>query len=236
MSSAADSPESGSESECELESESESDGALLDGWAAGDADAGRRLYRRYCDRITDFFARKTDRDVADLVQRTFARCLQARRDADRRIEHPRAYLFKTATNLLYDHFRAGARSQDVEPAATSLADLRTGPATLALRRQAHRRLLLALARIPLDDQIALELSYWEGLPMAELAEVLGVGRSAAISRVHRARARLRAALEALGATEADATATVTDFEGWRKKLRSIAGSSVYSRAPGDEPG
>lgn len=219
----------------QLDHDPASDARWLDAWAEGDADAGRQLYRRYCDRITDFFARKTDHDVADLVQRTFARCLQARRDGGTRIEHPRAYLFKTARNLLYDHFRTGARTHDLDPAEQSLADLRTGPATHALRRQAHRRLLLALARIPLDDQVALELAYWEGLPMAELADALGIGRSAAISRVHRARGRLRAALEALGASEADATATVTNFEGWRKKLRSIADSSVYPAEPGDEP-
>ena len=220
----------------ERDHDPESDARLLDAWGRGDADAGRQLYRRYCDRITDFFARKTDHDVADLVQRTFARCLQACRDGGTRIEHPRAYLFKTARNLLYDHFRTTrTRTPDLDPAEQSLADLRTGPATYALRRQAHRRLLLALARIPLDDQVALELAYWEGLPMAELADALGIGRSAAISRVHRARGRLRAALEALGATEADATATVTNFEGWRKKLRSTGDSSVYAAEPGDAP-
>jgi len=214
---------------------SEDDARLLDAWAEGDAEAGRQLYRRHCDRITDFFARKTDVDVADLVQRTFTRCLAARRDGGKPVAHPRAYLFKTARNLLYDHFRTGGRTAELDPAAQSLADVRTGPATHALRRQAHRRLLLALAQIPLDDQVALELAYWEGMPMAELADVLGIGRSAAISRVHRARGRLRSALEALGSTEADALATITNFEAWRKKLRSTAGSSVYSAEPGDEP-
>jgi len=205
-------------------------------WAQGDQDAGRQLYRRYCDRITDFIARKTDRDVADLVQRTFMQCLNAAKARDAKIDNPRAYLYRVARNELFDHFRAGTTSDALDPAVTSLAELGPGPASHAVRNQQLQRLLTALRTLPLDDQVAIELHYWEGLTMADVAVVLGVGRSAALSRVHRAREKIRTALEALGATAASAEATVTNFEAWKEKLRSDDASSVYSPAPGDEPG
>ncbi|MEM6992236.1 MAG: sigma-70 family RNA polymerase sigma factor [Myxococcota bacterium] len=212
-----------------------SDVELLDAWADGDEAAGRTLYRRHCDKLTDFVARKTDHDVADVVQRAFAGCLQARRGGTT-IAAPRAYLYRSVRNALYDGFARDDRTVALDPSQQSLADLGTGPQTHALRNQAQAQLLEALRRIPLDDQVALELCYWEGLGMVEVADVLGVGRSAAISRVHRARARLRAALVRNGGSEARAEATVTSFESWQEKLRSDPSSPVYVEEPGNDAG
>jgi RNA polymerase sigma-70 factor (ECF subfamily) len=194
-----------------------SDRELLDAWADGDEASGRVLYKRYCDSITDFFARKAARDVADLVQRTFMKCLEARRGGTA-VEQPRAFLYRIARNELFDRLvREAARAFD--PAVTSLHDLATGPASRIDRRQKLQRLLEALRRIPLDHQIAIELYYWEGLPMSEVAEVLGVTKSAALNRVHRARALLREQIAALGVPDADAERTLTSFESWARDLR-----------------
>lgn len=211
-----------------------SDARLLDAWAEGDEDAGRTLYRRHCDKLTDFVARKTERDVADIVQRAFVGCLQAKR-AGTQIEGPRAYLYRSVRNALYDGFVRDDKTVALDPSRASLASLGTGPQTHALRHQAQAQLLEALRRIPLDDQVVLELCYWEGLSMLEVADVLHVGRSAAISRVHRARARLRTELTRGGHSEDRADATVTSFESWQKKLRSDASSPVYVAEPGEDP-
>lgn len=209
------------------------DADLLDAWALGDQDAGRQLYRRHCDAITAFITRKTEHDVADLVQRTFAQCLAARRDQQTRINNPRAYLYRVARNALFDQIRSQARFAQLDPSVSSFHDVGPGPSTALLADQSLRQLLAALRRVPLDDQIALELRYWEGLSMLEIADVLQIGRSAAISRVHRARAAVRAALQALGASEASAEATITNFEAWKKSLRSKDASSVYDSEPGE---
>ena len=169
-----------------------SDGELLAAWAGGDREAGQELYRRYADRVTRFFARKTDDELPDLVQRTFLNALEAVR-AGTRVDSPAGFLFAIARNELYDQFK---RVRPVDPEVTSLADVRTGLSTRYARHEQERFLLDALARLPLDAQLALELYYWEELAMDDVARALGVTRSAALNRVHRARAQLREQLPA----------------------------------------
>ena len=167
---------------------------LLRAWSSGDEVAGQAFYRRHQARITAFFARKTTTDVPDLVQRCFLRCLEAQARGTV-IGNPVGLLLTVARHELYDHLARLHRRPTLDPGVTSLHDLRPGPSELLARDQEQRRLHAALARLPLDDQLALELYYWEQLPMAELARVLEIGRSAAISRVHRARGRLRRLLD-----------------------------------------
>ena len=193
------------------------DRELLDAWAGGDEDCGRSLYRRYCDPIAGFLARKGAGEVADLVQRTFVKCLEARRKGTV-VEQPRAFLYRVARNELFDQLARGS-GREIDPAVTSLHDLATGPASRIDRDRALTQLLEALRRIPLDHQIALELYYWEALPMEEVAEVLGVTKSAAINRVHRARALVRERMAALGVAAEDAERTVTSFESWARDVR-----------------
>jgi RNA polymerase sigma-70 factor (ECF subfamily) len=132
------------------------------------------------------------------VQRTFLVPETARRGVE--IGNPAVLLFAIARNELYDLF--GRRATDRErfsPEHTSLADLRTGVSTQLARHQQERLLMEALARLPLDSQLALELYYWEELAMEDVARVLGTTQSAAINRVHRARKLLR---DRLGELEA----------------------------------
>lgn len=162
---------------------------LLRAWADGHAAAGEAFYERHAERITRFFTRKVAPDeAADLVQRTFLAALSAARSGHR-IRHGSGWLFAIARNQLYDLLRSRRRS--FEPLRTSLADIRTRPSTALAAHEAQRALLVALEQLPVDDQLALELFYWEDLSMREVADALGISRSAAISRVHRARDRIR---------------------------------------------
>ena len=162
------------------------DEELLGAWAAGDRDAGRELYQRYAERVTRFFARKTDDELPDLVQRTFLKCLEAAKQGT--VGNAAGFLFAIARNELYDQFR---RRRDVDPAVTSLADVRTGLSSQLARHERERVLHDALAKLPLDSQLALELYYWDDLAMSDVARALATTESAAINRIHRARAQLR---------------------------------------------
>jgi RNA polymerase sigma-70 factor (ECF subfamily) len=71
------------------------------------------------------------------------------------------------------------------------------------RRQRSELLHEALARIPLDDQIAIELAYFEHLSNAEIAGVLEIAENTVRSRLSRARDKLREVLSTL-APAADA--------------------------------
>jgi len=69
------------------------------------------------------------------------------------------------------------------------------PAIQIERSEAQAELLAALAELPERDRIALELRYFLDLNEAEMAIVLGVARGTVKSRLSRALARLRDALE-----------------------------------------
>src|SRR5262249_31501705 len=137
-----------------------------------------------------FFRTKIGDDGADLISQTFLACVEARD----RIDHVKAYLFAVARRRLADHFRKQARGPTFDLNVSSLVDLATGPATELSRRRKGWLLREGLARIPLDDQIALELSYFEDLSTAEIAGVLEINEHTVRSRLSRARDKLRAAL------------------------------------------
>jgi len=177
----------------------QSDGELLAGWRGGDNAAGQQLVERHWSSIARFFRSKIGDDGADLISQTFLACVEARD----RIEgdNVKAYLFSVARRRLADHFRSRARSPSIDFSASSVIDLGTGPTTHVSRRERRELLHDALARIPLDDQIALELAYFEGMSMREIASVLELQENTVRSRLARAREKLRSVLAALGPPE-----------------------------------
>ena len=168
------------------------DAALLQAWREGDRQAGDALIGRYFDPVCRFFRSKLGDDVEDLIQRTFLDCLE-RRDQIRAPSF-RSYLFTVARHRLFDQLRRGLR-QPVDALGTlSLADIRTRQSGALDRAQQKERVVAALQTIPIDFQIALELSYWEEMSSSEIAAVLGVPENTVRSRLARARAKLRDAL------------------------------------------
>ncbi len=170
----------------------DTDHELLAGWRSGDAKAGEALVTRHWESIARFFRTKIGDDGADLISQTFLACVESKD----RIEgdNIKAYLFGVARRRLADHFRKRARGPEIDFALSSLADLGTGPATALDRQHRHEMLREGLARIPLDDQIALELAYFESLSTRELAGVLEIPENTVRSRLSRARAKLREVL------------------------------------------
>ena len=174
------------------------DPALLEAWRGGDKDAGRQLVERYYDPIYRFFyAKVSDGACEDLTQETFETLI--RRREGYRGEGPfRAYLYGIARFVLIAHIRKRQRRrQRFEPAEHSAIDPATEGASSIFAAREHERVVAAALRsLALDDQITIELKDWEGLTQDELAALFGVTRSTMGSRISRARARLRQAIEA----------------------------------------
>ena len=177
---------------------------LLDAWRAGDNGAGEELVSRHWSSVSRFCRSKIGDDGADLISQVFLACVEGRD----RIEgdNVRAYLFTIARRRLADLFRKRARTPDIDFAVSSVIDLGTGPATHVSRRQRSELLRDGLARIPLDDQIALELAYFEGLSMKEIAGVLDIAENTVRSRLSRARDKLREVLAQLAPADEAALA------------------------------
>lgn len=168
------------------------DEALLTAWVAGDARSGEVLFDRHFSSLFRFFASKVPTDAADLTQETLLACVEGA-TAGTEVRRFRAYMFGVARRRLALHFRRRGRA-GVDFATQSVADLAPGPSTLLSTHERRGLLQHALRGLTLDQQIAVELYYWEGLRTAEIAEILDVAEGTVRSRLERARQELRATL------------------------------------------
>lgn len=194
------------------------DGELLERWAGGDKAAGAQLFERHFESVYRFFRNKAGDHIDDLVQSTFLGCVEGlarfRREATFR-----TYLFQTARYQLYDYYRKQKREREIDFTHTSVAAMGTSPTGLVAQREHDRALLAGLRRLPVDLQIALELSYWEDLTEFEIASVLEIPRGTVAGRLRRARKSLVSLLqeEAQGLLE-DADGSL---DGWARGLRDL---------------
>jgi RNA polymerase sigma-70 factor (ECF subfamily) len=176
--------------------ETPADQELFEQWRSGDTRAGSCLVRRHFDALHRFFSSKAQGQVEDLIQQTFVACIEAR-DAFRGESTFRAYILGIARLQLLTYYRKSRRQRSVDFTSTSVRDLGLSPTGALAQREDERLLSLALQHVPVDQQIALELTYWEGLKAPEIARVLGVPENTVYTRLRRAREHLRRALEAL---------------------------------------
>lgn len=185
-------------SEASADDDDREDLALLHAWTQGSAAAGEQLLARHYDTVYSFFDRKVARDIGDLVQSTFETCLQAIDRFEGRSKF-RTFLLGIARHKLLEHLRHRRRepSAPLDFSVTSLVDLGASPSEVLYEARRDRLIFEALRGIPLDDQLLLELYYWETLTAAELAQMLALSEPAVRSRLRRAKERLGERLAAL---------------------------------------
>jgi RNA polymerase sigma factor (sigma-70 family) len=200
-----------------------SDFELLDAWRGGDRAAGNELFDRHFDSVFRFFRNKVSEGAEDLVQQTFLACVQSR-DGFRGDASFRTYLFTAARSKLYTYLDKRRREgENVDWGVTSCVDLGVSPSGIIAKNEEQRLLLLALRRLPVDLQIALELFYFEQIRGPQLAEVLGVPEGTVRSRLRRGREILRERIEELASNPSDVESTMGDLEAWAKALREAVG-------------
>lgn len=196
---------------------------ILAQWRAGDQEAGNVLVRRHFATVFRFFRGKIAGSVDDLTQRTFLACVEAA-DRFRGDSSFRAFVLGIARKTLLVHLRKQYRHERVfDPEAQSihqaLDDRAASAGGLLVGRQNEKLLLAALARIPVDFQIAVELFYWEEMPLKEIAEVLEIAPGTVKSRLGRARVMLRAQIEALATDSVIAEQTMSGLDHWARSLK-----------------
>lgn len=176
-----------------------SDAALLQAWRSGDKTAADALIARHGPRLYNFFASKVGRGADDLCQQTLQECVEAheRIEEDGGRHSFRGFLFTVARRRLLNHFRSWERKgQRIDPLEHSVADLEPGVSEAVAAREQQRKLMLALRRLPVDFQVALELHYWEGLTVAEISRVVETPEGTIKVRLSRARKKLETLLQA----------------------------------------
>lgn len=190
---------------------------LLDLWREGDGQAGNDLFRRHFRSVYQFFRDKVSGEEDELIQATFLACVRGR-DQFRNEGTFRAYLFSLARNELYRHLRRLARDANLDFSVTSLAAASPSPSSALAMDERQVRLARALRELPLQQQLLLELHYWEDMRPRELAVVFEIAEPTARLWLFRARRALRARLERAGGLQqgergADALAE------WARSLR-----------------
>ena len=195
-----------------------SDAELLADWQAGDRSAGEQLTKRHYPAVLRFFELKCTHAADDLTQQTFLACT----DGNHRFRGDgsfRGYLFGIARIKLLEQIRARAR--DDRPRRFGQEDdsaLATGLSTLVARRQEHQLVLQAMAALPPESLLPLQLYYWENMPTREIAEALDVPQSTVTSRLARAREALRKQLQALAMPGQIQDSALADLERWTREL------------------
>ena len=191
---------------------------LLQAWRAGDSAAGQTLFGRHFRRVYRFFETKCGAEADELVQSTFLACMRAK-DKFRGDSSFSTYLFTIARHELYRVL--GERRRDlgrIDFEVSSIAELAPTPRTRIAAHEDRLRLLNALRDLPLEQQVLLELHYWEGVDIAALAEIFDSPAVTIRSRLHRARTALRERMQ----READVPPQVSDslesLDAWARGL------------------
>lgn len=142
------------------------------------------LYRRTAGKVWSYLYRLTG-DAAtadDLLQKTFFGVLRSNPDvADD--DHMRRYIYKTATNLAFDHFRETKRER-AYAASTPRSDVH--PESAELRHDMMR----VFAELKPQERALLWLAHVEESSHDEIAEAVGVKSKSVRVLLFRARKRL----------------------------------------------
>jgi RNA polymerase sigma factor (sigma-70 family) len=151
------------------------------------AEAFEALFELHFDVVYGYLARRVGPDIGrDLASETFLRAFAARKRYDAARGEVRPWLFGIANNLLHRHHR------DEERRLRAFARLDARQEDLP---PGEPRLAQALVALPREERDALLLFAWADLAYAEIAAALEVPVGTVRSRLHRARAHVRAALE-----------------------------------------
>jgi RNA polymerase sigma factor (sigma-70 family) len=151
------------------------------------AEAFEELFEAEFDCVYGYLARRVGPDLGrDLASETFTRAFSAWKRYDSVRGKARPWLFGIANNLLRRHYR------DEERRLRAFARLDV-PHEAAPPEEAP--LADALATLPREERDVLLLFAWADLGYAEIANALEIPVGTVRSRLHRARAHVRAALE-----------------------------------------
>jgi RNA polymerase sigma-70 factor (ECF subfamily) len=180
------------------------DDGALEKARGGDSDAFRLLVERHATAVFRLAYRMTgnETDAEDMVQETFLRAWREIRRFDGRASFG-TWIHRICANRTVDFLRAKNRWQPAGAAGPDedhdpfrgLASGEPSPERTARSAEASATLAPALASLSEIERTAFVLRHYEGLPIDEIAGVLGVQPGAARHSIFRAVRKLRRALE-----------------------------------------
>ncbi len=172
-----------------------SDDALVADYRAGDQDGFAALYDRYRGPVYRFLLRQLPEAAAqDLFQETWMKILRALQTPTYQAQGVfEAYLFRTAHNLLMDHFRREARrpvqsSLEVEQLSEDLEDELS-------QEQLRERLYQEVAKLPVEQRSVWLIKQESALDMQAIADITSTSLEGVKSRLRYANDKLKAGMQ-----------------------------------------
>jgi RNA polymerase sigma factor (sigma-70 family) len=151
------------------------------------------LFREHYPAVRAYASRRATEELAqDVIAETF---LIAWRRFDELPGDPLPWLYGVARRVLANQRRSAGRGAALERKLVSAASP-NGHDDLAERVGDAELMRFALGRLSEQDREALMLVAWEGLDGARAARAAGCSRGAFAVRLHRARSRLAAEVQA----------------------------------------
>jgi RNA polymerase sigma-70 factor (ECF subfamily) len=179
---------------------------------ASDSERFEALFDRHHKAVLGFALRRSASpdDAADAVAETFSLAWQ-KLDSVPDGDAARWWLYATARNTIANAHRSDRRRNELFSAVAS--ELTQALDGISLdgdpREHVSIEVAAALATLSEEEREVLTLNAWEDLKPREIALVLGIGRAAARTRLHRARNKFIAVLGPYAAAPANAPERIT---------------------------
>lgn len=150
------------------------------------------IYEEYYQPIYCYVYRQvSDVETArDLSAEVFHRLLRTAQKGNGPDRHAKAWLYRTAHNLVVDHYRRQQHRQHL-PLDEQLVSGSDDPADAAERRGSAAQVRAALQELTPDQQQVIVLKFLEGMSNQEVADVLDKTVGSVKSLQHRALAALQ---------------------------------------------
>lgn len=179
-----------------------SDADLVAAIAAGDRAALATLYDRFAPVMMALGRRmlRNEREAEDLLHDVLLEVWRQAADYEPSRGSVRSWLVMRLRSRALDRLKSVAHTRVVSLESVNLPE-EPAPAGDPVASHDQQRVHAALARLPPDQRLVLELAYFEGNSLSEIAERQGVPLGTIKSRLARALTKLRETLHFLGEVE-----------------------------------
>ncbi|KPJ73557.1 hypothetical protein AMJ48_01240 [Parcubacteria bacterium DG_74_1] len=148
-----------------------------------------KIYDQNIDKIYRFiFLKVNSQEIAqDLCSETFLRTWEKFKQSEGNpIGNPQAFLYRTARNLVIDHYREKGKTRTVSVELTPIIDPREDLEEAAILRSDLHVIRTALTGLKDDYQDVIIWHYLDDLPIPKVSELLDRSEEATRVLLHRA--------------------------------------------------
>ena len=169
-----------------------SDEVLMKAFAGGNMEAFEFLYNRHRGPLYSYILRQVGEAATanDLYQGSWEKIIRARQNYKASAPFS-AWMYRITHNHMMDHFR---RSRPVAHAPVEIEANDPGPEKVLFEKQRNQDLREAVKQLPGEQKDVLLLKLEAGLDLQTIADVTGVNRETAKSRLRYAIGKLKKTL------------------------------------------